>query len=162
MFDIPPPPTVPVDTPVEIVQRLEQKTPLTRVCLERVAARYQVHPIILSLVAQVEGGWAGAKMENTNGTYDLGKFQINTLHLPTLSNYGITESMLQNNDCVSAGVAAWYIRTVTVNQTVEEPEDYFRAIARFHSKTEKHNHRYAGKLMKAYRAMIEKYEGLKK
>lgn len=160
MFDIPPPPTVPPETPVEIVRSLEEVTPLTRACFERVVERYGVHPLILTLVARVEGGWSGAKIKNTNATYDVGKFQINTLHLPTLAKYGITEPMLRNNDCVNAGVAAWYIRTATQGQTVSNPEDYFRAIARYHSKTERHNRRYAKKLMEAYDALIEEFGGL--
>ena len=157
MFDLPPPPTVPADTPIEIRQQFEEKTPLTRACLELVSSRYKVHPLVISLVAQVEGGWSGARIKNTNGTFDLGKMQINTIHIPELSKYGITEKMLQNNDCISVGVAAWYIRKVTVDQTATGSEDYFRAIARYHSKNEPHLTRYANKLMDTYRGMIDQY-----
>lgn len=158
MFDIPPPPTVPTDTPIEIRQQFEEKTPLTRECLARVTSRYKVHPLIISLVAQVEGGWAGARIKNSNHTFDLGKMQINTIHLPELSKYGITEKMLQNNDCISVGVAAWYIRKVTTNQKAIGSEDYFRAIARYHSKNEPHISRYTDRLMETYQNMIGKYK----
>ena len=158
MFDVPPPPTVPADTPIEVRASLERKTELTNVCLARISERYQVHPIILSLVARVEGGWAGARIKNTNATFDLGKMQINTIHLPELRKYGLTEKMVQNNDCINVGVSAWYIRRVTVDQTAMGTEDYFRAIARYHSKNEPHITRYTNKLMESYRAMIDEME----
>lgn len=137
---------VPEGAPQEVIQRLEQPTPLTRACLERVSRRYEVHPVILSLIAQVEGGYSGAKIENTNGTYDLGLMQVNTIHLEFLSQFGITEKMLQNNDCVSVGYAAYYVRKVTANQTAMGSKDYFRAIARYHSKNEPYKTRYAERL----------------
>lgn len=128
-------------------------------CLERVSSRYEVHPLILSIVANVEGGWSGAKIKNTNGTYDLGLMQINTIHLEQLSNYGITERMLQNNDCISVGFAAWYIRNVTVDQTAGNSMDYFRAIARYHSKNEPHRSRYAEKLKAAFIKALNAQQG---
>lgn len=156
---IPPPPTVPPTTPVEMISGFEAKTPLTMTCLKRISARYQVHPLILSLVAKVEGGWAGAKVENSNKTYDLGLMQINTIHLPELNKYGLSEAMVQNNDCINVGVAAWYIRKVTVNQVAEGTEGYFRAIGRYHSKNEPHLTRYTQKLMEAYTALIAEHGG---
>ena len=160
MFDLPPPPTVPIDAPQEVVHRLEQPTPLTYECLERVSRRYEVHPVILSLVARVEGGWSGARIENTNGTFDLGLMQVNTIHLEFLSQYGITEKMLQYNDCISLGYAAWYIRQVTVDQTAVGTDDYFRAIARYHSKNEPHNTRYANRLQAEFREAFGEQLGL--
>lgn len=155
MFDVPPPPTVPPEAPVEMIEQLEQPSQLTVGCLTRISKRYQVHPLILRLVATVEGGWAGARIENTNGSYDLGLMQINTIHLPQLSKYGLTEAMIQNNDCINVGVSAWYIRSVTRGQTAVGTTDYFRAIARYHSKNEPHITRYTNKLLEAYRDLIE-------
>jgi hypothetical protein len=113
---------------------------------------------VLTLIATVEGGWAGAKISNTNGTSDLGLMQINTIHLKELSRHGITEPMLQNNECINLGVAAWYVRRVTDGITLNEPEDFFRAIARYHSKNEPYVTIYADKLMDAYKALLEKKE----
>ncbi|WP_273206853.1 lytic transglycosylase domain-containing protein [Marinobacter subterrani] len=160
MFDVPPPPTVPPETPVEMVRKLEQPSQLTFGCLTRISQRYQVHPLILKLVASVEGGWSGAKIKNSNGTFDLGLMQINTIHLDTLSEYGLTAPMIQNNDCINLGVSAWYIRTVTQDQAAAGTVDYFRAIARYHSKNEPYITRYTNKLIEAYRDLIEEHGGL--
>ena len=157
MFDIPPPPTVPPETPIEMIAELEKPSELTRECVSRISSRYSVHPLILSLVIKVEGGWAGAKIKNTNETYDLGLTQINTIHLPSLAEHGLTEDMVRNNNCINLGVSAWYIRTVTQNQTASNTEDYFRAIARYHSKNEPHTTRYTNKLSEAYQQLIQEY-----
>ena len=138
---------VPADAPPEMIQRLEQPTPLTRECLDRVSRAYEVHPVILSLIARVEGGWTGAKIANKDGSYDLGLMQINTIHLEFLKTYGITEEMLRNTDCINLGFAAYYVRKVTTNQTAANAYEYLRAIARYHSKNEPHRTVYADKLM---------------
>jgi len=156
MMDLPPP-QVPADAPAQVIEQLEQKTPLTRQCLDRVVARYEVHPVVLGMIARVEGGWAGARIKNTNSTVDLGMMQINSIHLKELADYGITEAMLQNNECINIGVAAWYVRRVTTGLTLETPKDYFRAIARYHSKNEPHISVYAEKLMEAYRSLLNEY-----
>ncbi len=160
MDQLPPPPVVAPDAPIEVVYRLERETPLTDLCLQRVIQQYQVHPLVLTLVATVEGGWAGAKIKNTDGSHDLGLMQINTIHLPELARYGLTENMLRNNECINLGVASWYIRRVTKGITLEKPQDYFRAIARYHSKNEPHVSVYAEKLMAAYARLIEQHGSL--
>ncbi len=86
--------------------------------------------------------------------------QINTIHLPELAQFGLTEKMLQNNECINLGVAAWYVRRVTHQITLEEPRDYFRAIARYHNKQEPHISVYTGKLMKAYENLIAEHGSL--
>ncbi|WP_018404609.1 lytic transglycosylase domain-containing protein [Marinobacter gelidimuriae] len=156
MFDLPPP-IVPDDTPPTVIESLEKVTPLDRACLNRVTDRYAVHPLILSVIARVEGGQAGIRSENTDDSWDLGLMQINTIHLETLAQFGLTEAMIQNNDCINLGVAAWHVRNVTENQTASNPEGYFRAIARYHSKNEPHITVYTNKLMKAYRELVKQY-----
>lgn len=157
MMDLPPPPMVPLDAPQELVHRLEQKTELTLECLERVVDQYDVHPVILSIIARVEGGWAGARVENTNQTYDLGKMQINTIHLEYLRRYGITEKMVQNNDCINVGYAAYYVRKVTQGQTAMDSWEYLRAIARYHSKNEPHRSNYARRLKQEFESAFGQY-----
>lgn len=157
MFDVPPPPTVPQDAPAAYVYQLEQPQELTRECVLQISRHYQVHPIILSLIGTVEGGWSGAKIKNTDGTHDLGFAQINTIHGPTMARYGLTEAMMQNNNCINLGFAAWYVRTVTKNQTATDTEGFFRAIARYHNKQEPHISVYTKKLREAYSILIKNY-----
>jgi len=152
-----PPPTVPTDAPPAFVVQMEEVRKLDRVCLDAVIQSYQIHPIVLSVIARTEGGWAGAKIKNTDGSYDLGLMQINTIHLPELSAFGLTEKMLVNNECINLGVAAWYVRRVTVNQDLDNRSAFFRSIARFHNKQEPHISVYAEKLEQAFERIIEQY-----
>ncbi|TBW57438.1 lytic transglycosylase [Marinobacter halodurans] len=156
-MDLPPPPVIPSDTPPAIIKQMEQPSPVTQDCVDRVSAYYQVHPLVLSLVAQVEGGSTGTVAQNSNATSDLGVMQINSIHLQELKKNGITRAMVENNGCLNLSVAAWYLREVTAGIQVNSAEDWFRAIARYHSKTEQYNKVYANKLMERYKAMIEAY-----
>lgn len=157
MFDIPPPPTVPPNTPVAIIAQLEQPSELTRECVASITSHYGVNPVVMSVIHKVEGGYSGARIKNTNGSYDLGFSQINTIHMPALKRFGLTEKMVKNNNCVNLGVAAWHVRTVTKNQKANDKDDFFRAIARYHSKNEPHISVYTGKLIKAYDELIKEY-----
>lgn len=154
-MDLPPPPTIPEHAPPALVERMEQPSPVTDQCLERVVNHYDVHPLILSLVAQVEGGAVGTAAMNSNDTADLGIMQINTVHLEKLREHGVTRKMLENNGCLNLSVAAWYLRRVTAGISVESPDELFRAIARYHSHTDEPNEVYAQKLMRRYERLME-------
>ena len=156
MFDLPPP-TVPPNAPSAMIVQLEQPSELTRACVTAITSRYGVSPVVLSVIHKVEGGYSGARIKNTNGSYDLGFNQINTIHMPQLSRFGLTEKMVKNNNCVNLAVAAWYVRTVTVNQKISDKAGFFRAIARYHSKNEPHISVYTGKLIKAYEQLVADY-----
>lgn len=151
------PPTVPTDAPPAFIAQMEEVRKLDRPCLDRVIQKYQIHPMVLSVIAQTEGGWAGAKIRNSDGTYDLGLMQINTIHLPELARYGITEKMLVNNECINIGVAAWYIRRVTIGQNLTDRESFFRSIARYHNKQEPYISVYTKKLEEAFDRIVEQY-----
>lgn len=56
---------------------------------------YNVDPRLLWCVAKVESNLnPNAVNKNTNGTYDIGMMQVNTVHLPTLAKFGITKQAL--------------------------------------------------------------------
>ena len=52
--------------------------PLTAACLATAAHAYHLPEIYLYAIVQTEGGRVGQAVHNTNGTDDLGPFQINT------------------------------------------------------------------------------------
>jgi len=68
---------------------------------------YGIEAELLSAIAIAESSMRPtAKNINSNGTYDIGLMQINSTHLPTLQEKGISESMLIDNPCVSVMVGA--------------------------------------------------------
>lgn len=136
----------------------EPITPLTTSCLSAVSQQYGVHTDVLLALLIVEGGTVGKNSRaNDNGSYDIGPFQINSIHLPTLAKMGITETQLRNNGCVNATVAAWHLRRVvmqpSVLRSINDTDTYLRAIARYHSATPQHNERYANLLRRAFQRL---------
>ncbi|WP_058034335.1 lytic transglycosylase domain-containing protein, partial [Burkholderia pseudomallei] len=75
------------------------------------AAKYQkVNPLVLRAIAWQEShNRPEALNKNANGSTDYGLMQINSIHLPTLSRYGITKDTLME-PCKSVYIAAWHLR----------------------------------------------------
>lgn len=132
-------------------------SPMTDACFIEASQTYGIHPDVMLAFLMVEGGTVGQNSrKNRDGSYDIGLFQINTIHLKTLAQFGITEEELRNDGCLNARVAAWHIaRVVTpeVMEGIETEEEYLSALARYHSVTPKHNKVYAGLLKKAFDRM---------
>jgi hypothetical protein len=70
--------------------------PLTQQCVEEVIQESGIHPDVLFAIMMVEGGTVGedARRQNSNGTYDIGLMQINSIHLPELAKLGISISSM--------------------------------------------------------------------
>jgi len=78
-------------------------------CFEQAAKRYRVSTQILRSISRVEsGGNPAAFHRNANGSFDIGHMQINSVWLPTLAKYGITQDRL-TNPCVNTHVGAWIL-----------------------------------------------------
>jgi hypothetical protein len=122
--------------------------------MQQTAKLYGIHVDVLYAILMVEGGTVGRDNKgNSNGTYDIGPFQINSMHRSAIAALGISEERLRNDGCVNAQVAAWHLkRTLTpeVLAGIHSKDDYLRAIALYHSATPKYNEIYAGKLLKAF------------
>ena len=130
-----------------------QARPLTSECVVGAASQHGVHVDILLAILMVEGGRVGHNSRaNKNGSYDIGPFQINSIHLGDLSGLGVSEAALRNDGCVNAQVAAWHLRRVLTPEvlaTVQDGDSYLSAIARYHSVNQPYNRIYAEKLRKA-------------
>ena len=75
--------------------------PAARDCIDQAAAYHHVNAVVLRAMAWHESrmkSWAIGK--NTNGSYDIGLMQINSVHLRELSKYGIGPQHL-TDACVS-------------------------------------------------------------
>lgn len=136
------------------VASASDKQPLTKECLVEIASEYDVHPDIMLAIMFVEGGTVGQNSRsNDNGSYDIGLFQINSMHLKRLKDYGISEAELRNDGCVNARVAAWHLSSVVPSGSLASLDDedaYLSALARYHSFTPKFNAIYAARLKKAF------------
>lgn len=71
--------------------------------------RYGVPRALIYAIMRREGGGPGVMHKNPNGTWDLGRMQINTSWLPQLAQYGITRQALLWSDAVNIEVGTWIL-----------------------------------------------------
>ncbi|WP_231581052.1 lytic transglycosylase domain-containing protein [Chromobacterium sp. LK1] len=76
-------------------------------CWRAAGARHQVDPLLLYSIAKVESSLNPRAINyNKNGSHDIGLMQINSQHLPALSQRGITRQRLLDDPCLSIQVGA--------------------------------------------------------
>ncbi|HEF4770666.1 TPA: lytic transglycosylase domain-containing protein [Burkholderia multivorans] len=103
------------------------------------AARYQkINPLILRAIAWQESrNRPSALNKNTNGSVDYGLMQINSVHLSTLSRYGIDRDTLME-PCKNVYIAAWHLR-----QKMNRYGNTWQAVGAYHSETPALRDKYA-------------------
>lgn len=127
-------------------------TKILAACLMLAAQTYSVPPAVLVGIYQVEGGTVGQAVgPNSNGTYDLGPMQINTVWIPEMAErWGVSESTakqwIKDDPCTNMGVAAWIFRG-----HLEETGSLSKAIAHYHSRTPRFGYAYKRKVVTAMR-----------
>lgn len=119
-------------------------------CARRAAAFYRVDPNIVRAIMKVEGGTAGRKSANTNGTHDYGVMQVNTLWLSQQGLDGITPAELKNKACLNIWVGTW----ILAKQIIGANGDTWRGIGNYHSRTPKYHNRYREKVRRVYQHMV--------
>lgn len=113
-------------------QLLAQDMPLG--CIGQAAREYGLPPKLLHSLYLTERGKLGKRVFNTsNGTYDLGPFQINTRWLGVLAPYGIDANLLTNNPMVNARAAAWRLRS----EIILAKNNVWRGVGNYRSRTPK-------------------------
>ncbi|PPT92352.1 lytic murein transglycosylase [Xanthomonas theicola] len=114
-------------------------TPLAHAgCFEQAADYQQVNARVLKAIAWQESrGRPQAIHHNANGSVDYGQMQINSIHLPRLSRYGVSVRELMH-PCASAYVAAWHLR-----QMMNKYGNSWAAVGAYHSETPGERDRYA-------------------
>lgn len=104
--------------------------PLTTTCVLDAARTHEIPVAALFAILATEGGKTGEALSNTNGTWDLGPFQVNTVHLMDLAAIGISPSAVLCDGCVNAHAAAWLLR-----KEYRRTGNLWQAIGAYHSRT---------------------------
>jgi soluble lytic murein transglycosylase-like protein len=117
------------------------------------AARYQkVNPLILRAIAWQEShNRPDALHKNANGSTDYGVMQINSIHLPTLAQYGISTNTLME-PCKNVYIAAWHLR-----QQMNKYGNTWQAVGAYHSETPTLRDQYAQQIV----AILRKWNLIK-
>ncbi|ATH80271.1 muramidase [Pseudomonas sp. KHPS1] len=113
-------------------------------CSIMAAVKYELPVNVVLAVSAQEGGKPGQWVRNSNGTYDVGPMQFNTVYLQDLSRYGITPEDVEKGGCYSYDLAAWRIRGHVRNDS----GDLWTRVANYHSRTPAVNARYRQLIMR--------------
>ena len=107
------------------------------------AARYQhVNPLVLRAIAWQEShNTPSALHKNENGSIDYGMMQINSVHLPALSHYGISTRTLMQ-PCANVYIAAWHLR-----HQMNKYGNTWAAVGAYHSETPSLRDKYAQQIV---------------
>lgn len=113
------------------------------VCIVQAAAHYQAHPDLVRAVLRSENGTVGQIRRNKNGTFDMGPMQINSIHLPELAKYGITQQMITNNECLNIHLGTYYLqKNIVTTPGAGTAPGFWYAVGKYHSATPEKNIRY--------------------
>lgn len=124
---------------------------IPEVCIEQTADRFNLPKNLLKAVLKVEGGDIGKVNDNTNGTYDIGPMQINSIWLPHFEEY-VTLDKIQNNGCINLQVGAWILR-YNINNA---GGNTWEGVGNYHSSTPNLHQNYVYKVFTAYYELEEK------
>ncbi|WP_291447902.1 lytic transglycosylase domain-containing protein [Desulfovibrio sp.] len=109
---------------------LPHSAPLTAVCVAEAARASGLPMAALIGILATENGKLGEALLNNNGTWDMGPFQFNTVHINELADMGIAPEAVLQDGCTNAYAAAWLLRK-EYNRT----GDIWQAIGAYHSRT---------------------------
>jgi len=126
---------------------------VTEQCIVETANRFSLPEIILKAILEVEGGKTGELRVNSNGTYDIGPMQVNSIWLPKFTNY-ITSERILYDSCANLQIGAWILR-YNVNKA---NGDIWQGVSSYHSSTPAHQEKYRNKIY----AAIQKINTTKK
>lgn len=119
-------------------------------CWHAAGKAYHLPPTLLYSIALVESGnRAWVVNRNTNGTYDLGVMQINSMHLPRLARYGITAQKLLADPCLNVHVGAMILR-----ENIDRYGWSWRAIGAYNAGSEHKRAAYARKVIATHHRVV--------
>ncbi len=117
--------------------------PLTWECVVDAAHAYNLPLAALVGILATEGGKTGEALSNTNGTWDMGPFQVNTCHVEELLLAGFAPDVLLRDGCANAYAAAWILR-----KEYDRTRNIWGAVGAYHSRTPHLREAYLGRVRK--------------
>ena len=122
---------------------LPETRPLSWECVVDAAAQYNLPLAAMVGILATEGGKTGEALSNTNGTWDMGPFQINTCHVNELLQAGMAPEVILQDGCANAYAAAFILR-----KEYERTRNIWDAVGAYHSRTPHFRDAYLGRVRK--------------
>lgn len=147
-----------LESPVEAMKRtvvaIPQQNPLTFNMIMDAAKAHGVPLVPLLGILATENGRLGEALSNSNGTWDLGPFQVNTIHLNDLSEIGYTPEAIMADGRINALAAAWLLK-----QEILRAGSLWHGVGHYHSHTPFRKYGYIRKVQNNIKRL--KRNGLK-
>lgn len=121
-------------------------------CIRKASLGHQWLEKTLWGLRDQENGWLGAEIPNSNGSHDLGPFQINTWWVPRIAARighpeGKVRYWLRSDACFNAEAARWVFLSA-----ISSTRDYWKAIGVYHSPTPWRQQQYSASVAMRLRA----------
>lgn len=117
-------------------------------CVVVAAQKQGVPANVLLALSSIESGKNGQSVKNSNGSSDLGHFQINTIHWKPKGTFAayptITQADAAWRGCYNAELAAYLLKQALDEKT---GQDFWTRAANYHSRTPQYNAIYRKKLI---------------
>ena len=122
--------------------------PATIECVLDSAVRRNVPANVLFAIVQIEHAREGQVKANKDGSFDFGRWQINSVHLEELAGFGVSPEKAQyyltRDGCYGADFAAYRLQRCF--SWKKDTKDFWERAACYHSKTPARNAIYREKL----------------
>ena len=128
--------------------------PVTSECVVAAGNHYGVSPAVILSVLTTEGGKIGQTSKNKNGTFDIGPMQINSIHLPSLSSYGITLDLLRDDGCLNVHIGTWMLK----KEILSANGSVWDGIGHYHSRTPEKKKIYQSAVWKKSQILPEEWK----
>jgi len=141
--------------PVTLVPPGQDGNAVFRGCVRAAAQVNDVPPAVLLMLLQVEGGHLGEVSNNSNGTVDIGPFQVSEIWLPAVAQHWalpVAEvfPILRDNFCGNADAAAWILH----RSLADAHGDFWDGVGRYHSARSDLKTTYLRRVLAAARRML--------
>lgn len=118
-------------------------------CVLDSSVRRNVPANVLLAIVQIEGAKEGLIRKNKNGSFDFGRWQINSVHLEEMARFGVSAEVakyyLTRDGCYGADFAAYRLQRC-LNDPSRKKKEFWERAACYHSKTLELNLVYQEKL----------------
>ena len=114
-------------------------------CIVETANRFNLPKNLLIAILKTENGEIGKTNSNSNGSFDIGPMQINSIWLPHFSEY-VTLDKIKDNGCINMQVGAWILRH-NINKA---NGNTWEGVGNYHSTTPHLHQNYVYKVFTAY------------
>lgn len=128
-------------------------------CLGKVSEASNVHPAVLMSFLLTEGADVAHIRQNTDGSYDIGPMQINSINWKTYyDKYAIAPISIRFDWCVNLVVGAKIVREHFDRHgrgAINDWDTFYQVAAEYHSRTESYNLAYQEKWIVNFNYVLE-------